>query len=157
MSVTTRPHLEKRGAFRYYRLSYCSSLSVNPGTSLKSAARFVEIINIQNNYFRTGLLLLTKTSTVQKRCGMKKDIHPQYYPNAKVTCACGNTFKVGATKEAIEVEICSACHPFYIGGGRGSLHGSRVERFQKQMARHQELKGKKGKDETGNATQKSAN
>jgi len=80
---------------------------------------------------------------------MKKDIHPTYYPQAKVTCACGNTFTVGSTKESMEVEICSTCHPFYIGDGKASLHGSRVERFQKQLERHQQLKNKKTKIEKG--------
>ena len=46
---------------------------------------------------------------------MKKDTHPKYYPNATVRCACDNTFTVGSTKEFIEVEICSKCHPFYSG------------------------------------------
>jgi large subunit ribosomal protein L31 len=46
---------------------------------------------------------------------MKKDIHPKYYPNATVKCACGSTFKVGSSKEVLEVEICGACHPFYTG------------------------------------------
>ena len=46
---------------------------------------------------------------------MKKDIHPKYYPRARVQCACGNAFTVGSTKEFIEVEICSKCHPFYTG------------------------------------------
>ena len=36
---------------------------------------------------------------------MRKDIHPKYYPKAKVICACGNTFTVGSTQELIEVEI----------------------------------------------------
>jgi len=41
---------------------------------------------------------------------MKKQIHPKYYPKAKVRCACGNTFEVGSTKEFMEIEICSKCH-----------------------------------------------
>ncbi len=46
---------------------------------------------------------------------MKKDIHPQYFPKAKVKCGCGNEFSIGSTKKEIEVEICSACHPFFTG------------------------------------------
>jgi large subunit ribosomal protein L31 len=49
---------------------------------------------------------------------MKKNIHPKYYPNARVKCACGATFEVGSTKEFMEVEICSKCHPFYTGKKR---------------------------------------
>ena len=46
---------------------------------------------------------------------MKKDIHPKYYTNAKVTCACGASFTTGSTLEEIKTELCSACHPFYTG------------------------------------------
>jgi len=46
---------------------------------------------------------------------MKKEIHPKYFKNSKVTCSCGNTFTVGSTQESINTEICSACHPFYTG------------------------------------------
>ena len=46
---------------------------------------------------------------------MKKGIHPKYYKNAKVHCACGNTFTVGSTKEYMEIEVCSKCHPLYTG------------------------------------------
>ena len=63
---------------------------------------------------------------------MKKDIHPKYYPNAKVTCACGNTWFVGSTKKEIRVEICSACHPFYTGKQKMMDTAGRVERFKKR-------------------------
>ena len=45
---------------------------------------------------------------------MKKNIHPNYV-KATVTCACGNTFETESTKENIQVEVCSKCHPFYTG------------------------------------------
>jgi len=66
---------------------------------------------------------------------MKKDIHPKYYPEAKVKCSCGNKFTVGATKETIEVEICSACHPFYTGDDKGKMRGSRVEKFRERLTK----------------------
>ncbi|MFH1727518.1 MAG: 50S ribosomal protein L31, partial [Pseudomonadota bacterium] len=62
---------------------------------------------------------------------MKKDIHPKYYPRAQVRCACGNTFIVGSTKESIEVEICSKCHPFYTGKEKMVDALGRVEKFRK--------------------------
>ncbi len=65
---------------------------------------------------------------------MKKDIHPTYFPNAKVVCACGNTFTVGSTKEKIEVEICSACHPFYTGNEKLLDTAGRVEKFKARQA-----------------------
>ncbi|MBI2476004.1 MAG: 50S ribosomal protein L31 [Candidatus Taylorbacteria bacterium] len=66
---------------------------------------------------------------------MQKDIHPKYFPEAKVTCACGNKFTVGSTKEKIEVEICSACHPFYTGGDKIVDTAGRVERFRARAAK----------------------
>ncbi|MBU6390432.1 50S ribosomal protein L31 [Patescibacteria group bacterium] len=66
---------------------------------------------------------------------MKADIHPKYYQNATVKCACGNTFTIGSTKEKIEVEICSACHPFYTGGDKVIDTAGRVERFKARAAK----------------------
>ncbi|MCX6816457.1 MAG: 50S ribosomal protein L31 [Candidatus Beckwithbacteria bacterium] len=61
---------------------------------------------------------------------MKPNIHPQYYPNAKVTCACGTTFTTGSTLPEIKVEICSACHPFFTGQMKYVDTMGRVEKFQ---------------------------
>mgnify|MGYP001606648667 FL=1 len=66
---------------------------------------------------------------------MKKDIHPTYYKNAQVRCACGATFKVGATKEYMEVEICAQCHPFYSGKEKIMDTMGRVEQFKKRLAK----------------------
>ncbi len=66
---------------------------------------------------------------------MKADIHPQYYIDAKVTCACGNKFTVGSTMKEINVEICSACHPFFTGNEKVLDTAGRVERFRARSAR----------------------
>lgn len=66
---------------------------------------------------------------------MKKDIHPKYYEDAEVTCACGNKFIVGLTQPEIKVEICSACHPFYTGTEKLIDAAGRVERFKKRAAK----------------------
>lgn len=66
---------------------------------------------------------------------MKKEIHPTYYPDAKVKCACGNTFTVGATKAEIQVEVCSACHPFYTGKEKLLDAAGRAERFKARSAK----------------------
>jgi large subunit ribosomal protein L31 len=66
---------------------------------------------------------------------MKKNTHPTYFEDAKVTCACGNTFTVGSTKEKIEVEICSACHPFNTGVDKGLDAAGRVERFKTRASK----------------------
>lgn len=65
---------------------------------------------------------------------MKADIHPTYFPQAKVTCACGRTFAVGSTREKIEVEICSNCHPFYTGNDKIMDTAGRVEKFKARRA-----------------------
>jgi large subunit ribosomal protein L31 len=66
---------------------------------------------------------------------MKKDIHPKYNSNAKVSCACGASFTVGSTQPEIKVDICSACHPFYTGEMKFIDTKGRIEKFQaKQTA-----------------------
>ncbi len=69
---------------------------------------------------------------------MKKDIHPLYYPDAKVTCACGNTFIVGSTQPELKVEICSACHPFYTGKQKLIDTARRVDKFKKKLEKKTE-------------------
>lgn len=66
---------------------------------------------------------------------MKKDIHPKYFPNATVTCACGKVFKIGGTAEKTEVEICSNCHPFYTGHEKLIDIAGRVEKFKAKRAK----------------------
>jgi large subunit ribosomal protein L31 len=65
---------------------------------------------------------------------MQARIHPKWYENAKVTCACGNTFTVGATVPEIEVEVCSACHPFYTGQMKYVDTAGRVDAFKAKRA-----------------------
>lgn len=65
---------------------------------------------------------------------MKPDIHPTYNKEARVTCACGNSFATGSTKDSIEIEICSACHPFYTGNEKIIDTAGRVERFKARRA-----------------------
>ncbi len=63
---------------------------------------------------------------------MKKGIHPEYYPDAVVRCACGNEFRVGSTKPEIRVEICSKCHPFFTGEMKFVDTEGRIEKFLKK-------------------------
>ena len=65
---------------------------------------------------------------------MKKEIHPTYYPEAKVTCACGASWTTGSTQEEIRVDVCSNCHPFFTGEQRIVDTEGQVERFQKRLA-----------------------
>jgi large subunit ribosomal protein L31 len=64
---------------------------------------------------------------------MKTAIHPQWFNDAKVSCACGNTFLVGATKSELRVEICYKCHPFFTGEMKFVDTMGRVERFQQKL------------------------
>jgi large subunit ribosomal protein L31 len=65
---------------------------------------------------------------------MKTDIHPKYFAEAKVFCACGNTFTVGATRSEIRVEICAKCHPFYTGEEKLIDTAGRVEKFRSRRS-----------------------
>ncbi len=66
---------------------------------------------------------------------MKKDIHPKYYQKASVRCSCGNTFTVGSTKEFIETEICSQCHPFYTKKEKVLDTLGRVQKFKERASK----------------------
>lgn len=74
---------------------------------------------------------------------MKPNIHPKYYENAKVHCACGNTWTTGSTVEKIDVEICSNCHPFYTGKEKIIDTSGRIDRFKKRIQKSQDKTGKK--------------
>ncbi len=75
---------------------------------------------------------------------MKKDIHPTYYPEARVTCACGNTWTTGSTRPELRVDICSACHPFYTGEQQRivDLEGQ-VDRFYRRLKAKEEYEAAK--------------
>lgn len=89
---------------------------------------------------RVGVLIYAKDGDTLQTISqafpnyMKKDIHPAYFEKAKVTCACGNSFIVGATKERIEIETCSACHPFYTGKEKTLDKVGQVQKFRKRVA-----------------------
>lgn len=69
---------------------------------------------------------------------MKAEIHPTYHIKAQIICACGATYEVGSIKETINVELCSACHPFYTGTQKIVDTARRVERFQEIAAKADE-------------------
>ena len=70
---------------------------------------------------------------------MKTKIHPKYFPNAVVTCACGNTWHTGSTVESISTDVCSNCHPFYTGEQRIVDTEGPVDRFYKKLQARQEF------------------
>jgi large subunit ribosomal protein L31 len=64
---------------------------------------------------------------------MKSNVHPTWYSDAKVTCACGNSFTTGSTLPEITVDICSTCHPFFTGEMRFVDRQGRVDKFMQKM------------------------
>jgi large subunit ribosomal protein L31 len=71
---------------------------------------------------------------------MKKDIHPKYFSDAKIICACGSIIETGSTSPEMKVEICSACHPFYTGKKKLVDSKGRVDRFKKLAEKATEKK-----------------
>jgi len=69
---------------------------------------------------------------------MKTDIHPTYYAEAKVVCACGNTWTTGSTVEMISVDVCSQCHPFFTGEQRIVDTEGQVDRFYRKLQARQD-------------------
>lgn len=74
---------------------------------------------------------------------MKKDIHPKWYSDCQVKCACGNTFTTGATVSELKVQLCNKCHPFFTGEQRFVDTLGRVEKFQKKQKAAAQIKAKK--------------
>jgi large subunit ribosomal protein L31 len=68
---------------------------------------------------------------------MQKEIHPKYYPEAVVRCACGNTWTTGSTVEEVRTDVCSACHPFFTGEQRIVDSEGRVDRFYRRLRQAQ--------------------
>lgn len=86
---------------------------------------------------------------------MKKGIHPTYLQKAKIACACGNVIETGSTVESMQIEICSACHPFYTGKKKLVDSTGQVDRFKKRMEKASKLKkGTKDKKEKAQARAK---
>lgn len=82
---------------------------------------------------------------------MKEGIHPTYYPEATMTCACGNTWKTGSTQESVRTDVCSACHPFYTGEQRIVDTEGQVDRFYKKLKVHEDYQKEKETRETKKA------
>jgi len=75
---------------------------------------------------------------------VKADIHPEYKPTT-VKCVCGNSWQTRSTAGGtINIDICSACHPFYTGKQKLVDTAGRVERFRKRYAKTESLRGAAG-------------
>ncbi len=69
---------------------------------------------------------------------MRSDIHPKWYPEAKVICSCGNTWTVGATMPEVRTDVCSQCHPFFTGEQRIVDTEGQVDRFMRRLEAREE-------------------
>ncbi len=80
---------------------------------------------------------------------MKKAIHPTYYPDAQVVCACGNTWTTGSTRKMIRTEVCSKCHPFFTGQQARIIDiEGQVDRFYRKLqARQSYVDQQKARDD----------
>jgi large subunit ribosomal protein L31 len=81
---------------------------------------------------------------------VREGIHPTWYEDARVICACGNTWTTGATQPEIRTDICSECHPFYTGQQRIVDTEGQVDRFMKRLqAREDRLAAREAEQEAG--------
>lgn len=83
---------------------------------------------------------------------MKKGIHPKYNEEAKINCSCGNIIVTGSTLKEKDIEICSACHPFYTGKKKLVDSTGRVDRFKQRMEKFSAIE--KEKEEAKEAAKK---
>lgn len=67
-----------------------------------------------------------------------KNIHPEYFEKATITCACGTVYTTGSTQPELQVELCAACHPFYTGTQKILDTARRVERFEERASKQEE-------------------
>lgn len=65
---------------------------------------------------------------------MKTSIHPKFYTDAKVVCACGVSFVTGSTLTELRTEVCSQCHPFYTGKQKLLDAAGSIDKFKKRAA-----------------------
>jgi large subunit ribosomal protein L31 len=85
-------------------------------------------------------LPMNKSCINMSTLNMKDQIHPKYYPKAKIRCACSNVIIVGSTKPEMEVEICSNCHPFYTGKEKLIDTAGRIEKFKAKKVKAEEAR-----------------
>lgn len=81
---------------------------------------------------------------------MKTETHPEFYPEAVISCVCGKNYTIGSTMKEISVELCANCHPFYTGKQKLVDTAGRVDKFKKKVeltATKTVAKGRKAKRE----------
>ena len=84
---------------------------------------------------------------------MKQNIHPTWFHNCQVSCSCGNAFVIGSVTEALQVDICDKCHPFFTGEMRFVDRQGRVDKFLKKIQAAQSATKAKKKSKAGTTAQ----
>jgi len=88
---------------------------------------------------------------------MKQGIHPQYYPDCQVTCACGNKFTTGSTVAKIDVDVCSQCHPFFTGQQKFVDIKGRIDKFNEKVSKGKATAAKKASPKKSKKPAKKSN
>ena len=83
---------------------------------------------------------ISQSKAVKSKENLKVKSQVNWFPQAKVSCVCGNSFVTGSTLSEIKLDICNACHPFYTGKQKLVDVEGRVERFQKRYAKFNKAK-----------------
>lgn len=74
---------------------------------------------------------------------MKQGIHPKYFNDCQVNCACGNKFTTGSTLEKIEVDVCSKCHPYFTGQQKFVDIKGRIDKFKEKVSKGKQYQASK--------------
>ena len=80
----------------------------------------------------------------------KKDIHPKWYPDAKVICNGKVVMTTGSTQPEIQVDVWSGNHPFFTGTQKILDTEGRVDRFMRKYGMNTTSKESDEKDSTSN-------
>ena len=71
-----------------------------------------------------------------------KGKHPELNLTSVRCSACGNEFMTRSTRSEMVIDVCSTCHPAYTGVERAVASGSRIERFERRLARRDAVAGR---------------
>ncbi len=87
---------------------------------------------------------------------MKQNIHPEYH-EIKATCSCGNIIEMKSTlAEALQLDVCSECHPFYTGKQKLVDTAGRIDKFEKRFGKKKATKSSKESSQDSKKTSKSS-
>jgi large subunit ribosomal protein L31 len=125
-----------------------------PG-QVQSISHFNNLLKRLTENSPLAILLSKLIVRIKRAKSMKKNLHPEYFKEATISCACGATYEIGSTVKSINTELCAACHPFYTGKQKIIDTARRVEKFEARLNKQTNEKGgKKVKKEKRSAQKK---